>query len=164
MTALPGDPAPAFHVALVGGGFRGLDDIVEPGGGIVLFFKSECEASRIVVSRTGPLARALERERRLFLSIMQEDEGGARAFRDANGAAGTLAWERAPYSASADFGVVTVPTLLVIDGAGIVAERVEGFVKREYLALGEAIEQALALGDVPPILERADELPEIKPG
>ena len=164
MSALSGSPAPAFHVALVGGGFRGLDDIVEPGGGIVLFFKSDCEASRLVLSRTGPLARALEREGRLFLAIAQEDEGGARAFREANGAAGTLAWESTPYGASADFGVVTVPTLLVIDGAGIIAERVEGFVKREYLALGEAIEQALALGDVPPILERAEELPELKPG
>jgi len=164
VSALPGSPAPAFHVALVGGGFRGLADIVEPGGGIVLFFKSDCEASRLVASHLGPLARALEREGRLFLAVAQEEEAGARAFRDEHGTAGLLAWERAPYHASADYGVETVPALLVIDGAGIVAERVEGFVKREYLGLGEAVEQALALGDVPPILEHPDELPDIKPG
>jgi hypothetical protein len=164
VTLRPGTPAPSFHVSLVGGGFRGLADIVEPGGGILLFVKSECEASRIVASRIGPLARALEQEGLLFLSIAQEEESGARAFHDASGTAGTLAWDGAPYAASADFAVTMVPTLFVIDGAGIIAERVDGFVKREYLALGEAIEQALALGDVPAILDRANELPEIKPG
>jgi len=164
MSAVPGTPAPDFHVALVGGGFRGLADIVEPGGGILLFVKADCETSRLIASRLGPLAGALEREARLFLTLAQEDEIGAGAFRQSYGAPGTLAWENAPYGASGDYEIVTVPTLLVIDGAGVIAERVEGFVKREYLALGEAIEQALALGDVPPVLERAEELPEIKPG
>jgi hypothetical protein len=164
VTARPGTAAPDFHVALIGGGFRGLADVVEPGGGVVLFVKSDCEASRLVASRLGPLARALEREARLFLTVIQEEEGDARAFRETNGAPGTPAWEGPPYGASADYGIVTVPTLLVIDGAGFVAERVEGFVKRDYLALGESIEQALALGDVPPVLEHAEELPEIKPG
>ena len=164
MTATPGTAAPDLHVALVDGGFRSLADIVEPGGGIVLFVKSSCEASQLVASRLGPLARSLDREARLFLTVIQDEEGDARAFRDSNGAAGTVAWEGAPYGVSADYGIVTVPTLLVIDGAGVVAERVEGFVKRDYLALGEAVEQALALGDIPPVLERAEELPDIKPG
>lgn len=160
----PGTKAPEFHVALVGGGFRGLADIVEPGGGAILFFKDDCEASRIVASRLAPLGRALEREGRLFLAVAQDRELGAAAFRAERGVAGTLAWEDAPYAASAGFDIQTVPTLIVIDGAGIVAERIEGFVKREYLALGPAVEQALALGDVPPILERPEDLPEIKPG
>lgn len=164
MSAKPGDPAPGFDVALVGGGFRGLPDVVEPGGGIVVFFKSDCETSRLVVPRLGPLARALAAEGRLFLAVAQEDEGGAAKFREELGVPGTFAHERAPYGASADFGIRTVPTLIVIDGAGVIAERVEGFVKREYLALGEAVEQALALGDVPPVLERAEELPDFKPG
>lgn len=164
MSANPGDQAPAFDVALVGGGYRGLADIVEPGGGIVLFFKSDCQTSRLVVPRLEPLARALNAEGRLFLAVAQEDEAGARAFREELGVPGTLAREGAPYGVSVDYEVRSVPTLFVIDGAGVIAERVEGFVKRDYLALGEAIEQALALGDVPPVLERADELPDFKPG
>jgi len=164
VSANPGDPAPAFDVALVGGGFRSLPDIVEPGGGIVLFFKSSCETSRLIVPRLGLLARALAGEGRLFLAVAQEDEAGVRAFREELGVPGALAWERVPYGASADYGIESVPTLFVIDGAGVIAERVEGFVKREYLALGEGIEQALALGDVPPVLERAEGLPEWKPG
>jgi len=164
VSAKPGDPAPPLDVALVGGGFRGLPDIVEPGGGIVLFFKSDCETSRLVVPRLGPLARALDAEGRLFLAVAQEDESGAKAFREALGVPGTLGRDAAPYGTSAGYDVQSVPTLFVIDGAGVIAERVEGFVKREYLALGEAIEQALALGDVPPVLERAEDLPEFKPG
>jgi hypothetical protein len=54
--------------------------------------------------------------------------------------------------------------LIVIDGAGRIAERAEGFIKSEILALGPAAEQALALGDIPPVLDRPDELPELKPG
>lgn len=164
MSAKPGDPAPRFDVALVGGGFRSLPDIVEAGGGIVVFFKSDCETSRLIVPRLGPLARALAAEGMLFLVIAQEGEASARTFQAERGVPGSLAWEDAPYHASADYDVRSVPTLFVIDGAGVIAERIEGFMKREYIALGAAVEQALALGDIPPVLEHAEDLPEFKPG
>ena len=164
MTAAPGDVAPRFDVALVGGGFRSLPDIVEPGGGIVVFVKSDCETSRLVAPRLGPLARAVAAEGMLFLVVAQESEADARAMHAELGLPGTLAWEEAPYPASSEYGVQSVPTLFVIDGAGVIAERIEGFLKREYLALGAAVEQALALGDIPPVLEWAEELPEFKPG
>jgi thiol-disulfide isomerase/thioredoxin len=163
-TIVRGEPAPALDVPLLGGGFRGLADLVEPGGGVLLFFKSTCETCRLVLPRLNPLARALAREERLFLAVAQEDEEGARAFRDERGLDYLVAWERAPYAASTVYGITTVPTLLIVDGAGIVAERLEGFVKREYLALGVAAEQALALGDAPAVLERPEDLPDLKPG
>ena len=50
-----------------------------------------------------------------------------------------------------------MPALFVVDGTGIVAERVEGFLRSEYEALGEAIEQALALGSAPPVLEHLED-------
>jgi thiol-disulfide isomerase/thioredoxin len=164
MSANPGDAAPPFDLALPGGGFRSLADILEPGGGILVFFKSDCETSRLIVPRLGPLARALEAEGMLFLAVAQEGEDEALGFQSELGVPGTLAWEGAPYPVSTQYDVRSVPTLFVIDGAGVIAERLEGFVKREYLALGAAVEQALALGDVPPVLERPEELPERKPG
>jgi peroxiredoxin len=148
----------------VGGGYRGLRDLVEPGGGIVTFFKGDCPASLLVVPRLHALARALARDGLLLLAIAQEDEATARAIREEHGLSFPVAYETAPHHASRAYGVTVVPTLFVIDGAGRIAERVEGFVKAEYLGLGAAIEQALALGDKPPILERAEELPELKPG
>jgi hypothetical protein len=160
----PGDPAPAFDVPLVGGGFRGLADLVHPGGGVILFLKSTCGTSRLVAPRLHPLARALAKEERLFLAVAQEDEAGARALSDELDLGYPIAWEAAPYAASAAYGITTVPTLLVVDGAGVVAERVEGFAKREYLDLGAGVEQALALGDIPPILDGPDSLPDFKPG
>ena len=164
MSANPGDAAPPFDLSLPGGGFRSLPDIVEPGGGIIVFFKSDCETSQLIVPRLGPLARAVATEGMLFLVVAQEEEDEARRFQAEHGVPGTLAWEKEPYPVSADYDVRSVPTLFVVDGAGVIAERIEGFVKREYLALGAAIEQALALGDIPPILERAEDLPEFKPG
>lgn len=163
MTAV-GDPAPEFGLPILAGGFRSLPDLVEPGGGVLVFFKTECVTSELVVPRLAPLARALETEERLFLAVAQDDPATARAFARTHGVAFPLATEAEPYAVSRAFGVVTVPTLFVIDGAGIVAERVEGFVKSEYLALGPALERALALGDVPPVLEHPDELPGVKPG
>ena len=164
MSANPGDAAPPFDLALPGGGFRSLADVVEPGGGILVFFKSDCETSRLVLPRLGPLAKALVDEGMLFLAVAQEEEDSARRFDKELGVPGTLAWEDEPFPVSAAYEIQSVPTLFVIDGAGVIAERIEGFVKREYLALGAAVEQALALGDLPPVLERAEELPEFKPG
>jgi peroxiredoxin len=164
MSAVPGAPAPDFSLPLVGGGYRGLRDIVDPGGGILLFFKDGCAASELVVSRIGPLARSLEREERLFLAIAQEDDEGARTFRAKHGLEFAVAYEAAPYATSREYGITTVPTLLVVDGAGFVAERIHGFLKSDYTGLGPAIEQALALGGVPPMLDRPEELPELKPG
>jgi peroxiredoxin len=160
----PGDPAPSFDLPLVGGGYRGLPDLIEPGGGALLFFKASCATCRLILPRLRPLAEALEREGRLFLAVGQEDEAGARAFRAEHALPYRVAWETAPYAVSAAYGVTTVPTLLLVDGAGVVAERLEGFVKREYLALGAGAEQALALGDAPAVLDGAADLPDLKPG
>jgi peroxiredoxin len=160
----PGTLAPGFDLPIVGGGYRGLRDVVEPGGGIVVFFKDSCAASQLLLSHLNSLSRALEREERLFLAVAQEDEATTRAFRDAHGLTFAVASEAEPYDASVEYGVMNVPTLFVIDGAGVIAERVEGFVKSEYLALGPAIEQALALGDVPPVLDSPESMPDLKPG
>lgn len=160
----PGTAAPDFDLPIVGGGYRGLRDIVEPGGGIVVFFKESCPTSSLLLSHLNTLAGTLDREERLFLAIAQEDEATARAFKEEHGLAFAVASESEPYDASVEYGVTNVPTLFVIDGAGVIAERVVGFVKAEYLALGPAIEQALALGDVPPVLDSPETLPAIKPG
>ena len=162
--ARPGAASPDFNLPLVGGGTRGLSDLVEPGGGVIVFFKDSCPASELVVPRLGPLSRALEAEDRLFIAVAQESEETARLFRDRHKLPFRVAWEEAPYSASAAYGVETVPTLFVVDGAVVIADRTEGFIKSEYLALGAGIEQALALGRTPSVLERLDELPDIKPG
>ena len=160
----PGTLAPDFDLPIVGGGYRGLRDVVEPGGGIVVFFKESCPTSQLLLSHLNTLAHALEREDRLLLAVAQEDEAVARAFRDENGLTFAVASEAPPFDASVEYGVLNVPTLFVIDGAGVIAERVVGFVKAEYLALGPAIEQALALGDVPPVLDSPETMPDLKPG
>jgi len=161
---VPGARAPDFNLPLIGGGYRGLRDLLEPGGGVLIFFKEDCPASELVVPRLGPLAKALEREDRFFLAVAEDPEETARAFRDRHGLKFPIAWQAPPYPASTAYEVVTVPALVVVDGTGAIAERVEGFIKSEYEALGEAIEQALALGSAPPVLERPEELPQLRPG
>ena len=162
--ARPGTRAPDFNLPLVGGGYRGLADLIHPGGGVLVFFKEDCPASELVVPRLGPLGEALEREERFFLAIAQDLEETARAFRDRHHLRFPIAWEEAPYAASRAYGIETVPALFLVDGTGVIAERVEGFIKSEYLALGAGIEQALALGAAPPVLERPEDLPALKPG
>ena len=159
-----GSRAPEFNLPLLGGGYRGLADMVEPGGGVLVFFKEECAASELVLSRIAPLARALEREERLFLAVAQESEVTAGAFRARHDIGFAMASDETPFPISREYAVEVVPTLFVIDGNGTIAERVEGFVKSEYLALGPAMEQALALGTTPAVLDRPEELPEIRPG
>ena len=162
--ARPGTRAPDFNLPLVGSGYRGLADLVEPGGGVIVFFKDSCPASEMVIPRLTPLSRALEAEERFFLAVAQETEEAARSYIGRHKLPFRVAWEGAPYRTSSAYGVVTVPTLFVVDGTGVIAERVEGFIKSEYLALGAGIEQALALGRAPSVLDRLEELPDIKPG
>jgi len=129
-----------------------------------VFAKDGCPTSGLVVTRLAPLEAALNREGRPLLAVFQGDDAGAAAFRDAYGLAMPVACDAAPHEASRAYGITTVPTLLVVDGAGVIAERLEGFVKSEYLALGASLEQALALGDIPPVLERPEDLPAAQPG
>src|SRR5262245_50906933 len=154
----PGALAPDFNLPLIGGGYRGLRDLLEPGGGVLVFFKEDCATSELVVSRLKPLADALAREDRFFLAIAEDPEEVARAFRDRFGLRFPIAWQTAPYPASMAYEIGTVPALFVVDGTGRIAERVEGFVKSEYETLGESIEQTLALGSAPPVLEGLEEL------
>lgn len=163
-TAVPGALAPDFDLPALGGGYQELRDVVHPGGGIVVFFKTECTTSALLLSHIGPLADAVEKEERLFVAVAQSSEEEARKFREEHGLRFPIACDKPPYAASRAYAVVTVPTLFVIDGTGRIAERIEGFVKSEVLALGPTVEQALALGDIPPVLERPDEMPELKPG
>ena len=156
--------APDFNLPLLDGGYRGLHDLLDPGGGVLLFFKQDCPTSELVLTHIAPLAKALAREERFFLAIAEEDEATARAYREVHGIRFPIAWQTAPYPASQAYRITTVPTLFVVDGQGAIAERVEGFVKSEYEALGEAIEQALALGSPPPVLDRVEELPLLRPG
>jgi peroxiredoxin len=161
---LPGAVAPDFDVRLLDGGYQELRDLVHPGGGIVVFFKTECETSALLLERIGPLAEALAREDRVFVAVAQNPAENVRAFAARHRLSFPVASEDPPYRASLAYAVTTVPTLIVVDGAGRIAERLEGFVKSELLALGAAAEQALALGDVPPVLDRPDDLPELRPG
>jgi hypothetical protein len=116
------------------------------------------------VSRIGPLAKALAREDRFFLAIAEDSEEVTRAFRDRFGLVFPLAWQAPPYHASKAYDISAVPALFVVDGTGLIAERLEGFIKSEYEALSEAVEQALALGSAPPVLDRPEELPLLRPG
>jgi peroxiredoxin len=159
-----GAPAPDFNLPLVGGGYRGLQDLLDPGGGVLVFFKEDCPTSELVVPRLKPLAGALEREDRFFLAIQEDPEETVRSFKERHGIRFPIAWQEAPYAASRAWEIGTVPALFVVDGAGIIAERLEGFIKTEYEALGEALEQALALGRAPSVLERPEEMPALRPG
>jgi peroxiredoxin len=166
MSPLPPDGfrAPAFTLPLLVGGAARLEHLVEAGGGVLVFFKKDCPTSELLAERLATLADALRREQRLLLAVCQGSEEDAREFGSAHAEGLALAWDAAPFEASRAYGVTMVPTLFVIDGAGVVAERLEGFVKSEYLALGASIEQALSLGDIPPVLHRPEELPAAKPG
>src|SRR5205823_6777399 len=114
--ARPGTKAPDFNLPLVGGGYLGLRDLIDPGGGVLIFFKEDCPASELVVPRLGPLASALRREDRFFLAIAEDPEETARAFRDRHGLTFPIAWQAMPYHASRAYQIATVPALFVIDG------------------------------------------------
>jgi peroxiredoxin len=163
-TAAQGARAPEFDLPLLGAGRVRLRDIVDRGGGVLVFFKSDCPTSALVVPELAGLAHALAAERRAFVAIAQDSDEAAIAFRDGRRLDVPVAVEAAPYEVSRAYGIEFVPTVVVVDGAGRLAGRLEGFVKSEYIASSTAIARALSLGAPPPVLDHPEALPAVRPG
>jgi peroxiredoxin len=156
----PGDPAAAAELPCLGGGTVEL-----PGGApltLLVFYKASCPTCRWAL----PFVQALH-ERAHGLTVVgiasEDDVDEAAAFAAELGLTFPIGLESAPWEVSAAYGLTTVPTLFLIDGAGRVKRVSPGFAKEDFLAA--AAEAAALHGGAPadPFPEGAA-VPEFRPG
>jgi peroxiredoxin len=97
-----------------------------------------------------------------FFSVAQEDRDGACSFADSYKLTMPVALDSKPYTVSAQYGLIIVPTLFLIQGDGTVDQVTVGFVKKEFEELAQKL--AKASGKEPAPLFKDVSVPDIKPG
>src|SRR5215831_7986732 len=135
-------PAPALSVRGTGLGEATIGALTAGGCALLLFVNEDCPTSAMALRRLGPLCPAWQ-EAGLSATTVFEDplEVAVRLARRL-GWAGRVASEDPPYETSHAYGLVSVPTAVLVDSAGTIADTVTGW---EHAALVALIEKAAAL-------------------
>src|SRR5215210_7873619 len=119
--------APDFSLSSVDGRPLGLAELRAHGPVVLIFVSEECPTCALTLRRLAPLANAL-RDAGVTLAAIFEDpaEVAARTAR-ATGFAATVLAEPAPYEVSRAYGLEALPTAVLVDSGGEVAERRVGW-------------------------------------
>src|SRR5215471_16012617 len=153
-------PAPALSVRGTGLGEVTLGALSAGGAALLLFVNEDCPTSALAMRRLGPLCPAWQ-EAGLSATAVFEDplEVAVRVARRL-GWAGRVASEDPPYETSRAYGLISVPTAVLVDNAGTIAGTLTGW---DHAALVALIGQAGALLGAELAAPEATE-PLLKPG
>lgn len=144
-----GDPAPPVPGIAAGDGPIGL-----------LFFKVTCPTCQMAAPKVAAFERAYPGR---VVGIGQDPQDVLEAFARHHGMAIRVVEDPPPYDVSNAYGVVTVPTLVVIGADGLVADRVEAWDREGFNRASARL--AAELGTEPvAISEEGDGLPAFRPG
>lgn len=152
MPAGPGDRAPTFILPDITTG----EDVSNPwseGTAVLAFFKVSCPVCQMAAPKVQALA-----DGGLRVTAIGEDPPPAlTTFAERYGQHVPTVSEPRPYRVSDAYGITTVPTLVLVDGDGVVRDKVVGWDRAKWNAL------ATAAGG-PPVSKEGDGLPSFRPG
>lgn len=144
-----GEPAPPVPGILLGDGPIGL-----------LFFKVTCPTCQMAAPKVAAFERAYPGR---VVGIGQDPQDVLEAFAAHHGMGIRVVEDPPPYDVSDAYGVVTVPTLVVVGADGLVADRVEAWDREGFNRASRRL--AVELGVEPAVIsEEGDGLPPFRPG
>jgi peroxiredoxin len=159
-TRQPLEVAPDFDLPSVAGGAVGLADLLAGGFALVVFVSEECPTCALTLRRLVPLVEPLQQGGVRTVALFEDPpEVAARTARRA-GFAGTVLAQPAPYDISRAYGLVSVPTSVLIDGDGRIARRVAGW---DEQGLNDLLRLACGAGAGSAVRVSSD-APQRKPG
>ena len=162
---MPTDPSPTGPAPALSVRGAGLDQVTIAGltaGGcaLLVFVSEECPTSAMALRRLGPLCPAWAAAGLAAVAVFEDPLEVAVRVARRLGWAGQVVAEEPPVEASRAYGLITVPTTVLVDQQGRIAGRVTAWDQPSLAAL---IERAAALLharlDAPPAIE-----PVRKPG
>jgi peroxiredoxin len=144
--------APDFELPSTGGGPVRLADL-RAGGPVVLMFASEeCPTCAMALRRLAPVVAALQAAGVVVAAVFEDPPEVAARVARRTGFAATILAEPAPYDVSRAFGLETLPTTALVDGAGAIARTVVGWdadgLQGLFVAAGA---EAVAVDRTPPL-------------
>jgi AhpC/TSA family len=157
----PGHSAPALTVISVEPDGTNLADLAARGAALLLFVSEECPTSAMALRNLGPLCRAWAGAGLTATAVFEDPLDTALRVARALGWTGRVVSQDPPYQASRDYGLLSVPTAVLVRRDQSVAGSVVGWNQPALTSLVE--EAAKLLGGaalaVPPAAE-----PLRKPG
>jgi len=150
-----GQAAPSFQLAQLNGGQKSLQEILEKGPALLVFYKISCPVCQL----TAPYLERLAGGQKLqVIGISQDDASATQSFnqRFAVTYPTLLDEQQKGYAASNAFGISSVPALFLVEQDGNIAAAFNGFSKHDIAALGERAGQ--------PAFRPEDNVPEWKAG
>lgn len=149
MPPLVGEPAPAIPGVAFGDGPVGL-----------FFFKVTCPTCQLAAPKLSAFERAYPGR---VLGIGQDPQDVLEAFGEFHGMGIRALEDRPPYDVSNAYGIVSVPTLIVVGLDGTVTESIGAWDREGFNRASERIASALGVDPVAISVE-GDGLPSFKPG
>jgi peroxiredoxin len=148
-----GDRAPTFLLDDIDSGERVSKPWEGAGPTVLAFFKATCPVCQMVAPKVDALARSGAQ----VVAIGEDPASTLAGYRSRHGQDVPTLTEPAPYRVSDAYGLVSVPTIFLVDGDGVVRDAVAGWDRDGWNRL------AVAAGGAP-VSAPGDGLPSFRPG
>lgn len=160
---IEGAPAPCAELLGIDGRRRPIVPSDPLGHTLAAFFKVSCPTCKLTFPFLSRFHARFASPELRFLGISQDEAEPTREFAVACDTGFPVLLDEDDYAASRAYGLVAVPSLVLIDGKGRVARTCQGFVKKELEDLAEHLGKLLGK-DGSPVWQPGEDIPERKPG
>jgi peroxiredoxin len=158
-----GNTAPAFSLKDHNGQSYSLAALLEKGPVVAAFFKISCPVCQFTFPFIERLYKRYGGEGVTFVGISQDDAKATKKFASEYGVTFPMTMDEKDYPASNAYGLMTVPTIFLIDADGSVKVVCMGFDKKGLEDIGASLAERKRMA--PAALFRLDEkVPAHKPG
>ncbi|HYL36959.1 MAG TPA: redoxin domain-containing protein [Bryobacteraceae bacterium] len=130
-----GEQAPQFQLTSVQGGHRSLEEILNKGPALLVFYKVSCPVCQL----TAPYVERLGASQSMqVVPISQDDAKATEGFSRHFGVTLPTLLDQANegYPASNAYGISSVPSLFLVEQDGHIAKSFSGFSKRDLEEVG----------------------------
>ncbi len=130
-----GTKAPVFTLEDTSGHRQGLPTALSSGPALIVLFKISCPVCQLAM----PYVERISKGSLQVIPISQDDERATERFRRSFGLTLPVLLDREEqgYPVSNSFGISHVPALFLVEPDGVISMSVNGFVKRDFAALGD---------------------------
>ncbi len=147
-------------VIAIGARAPDVDGVDINGPRAIVFFKVSCGTTKLATPAVERLARAYPGR---VVGVGQDPRPELDAFARDFDLTLPLVPDLAPFTVSDGYGIVSAPTVVAVDGDGLVADVAESWDRDAWNRLSATLAQLLGIEAIP-VSEPGDGLPSFKPG